>query len=195
VARLAPTRSLGGPDPQSGPRASSGCVCQVDGRNGSHDVLVLQGSPPAGVLPIWRRPSATVTKSGVDDPRVERNRTIKRKPQGPTFRAALRPSPSMSGAPFRSRAAQFDLAGVPPLDLRSQPQARPASTEIEDGTGHVGVPVHILADGIAMSEPQDPGNVVRVDQIIDEHPPGHKQSLHLTADVAYTCELSVRPLR
>jgi hypothetical protein len=65
--------------------------------------------------------------------------------------------------------AQFDLAGVPPLDLRSEPHARPASAEVEDGTGHVGTPVHMLADGIAMNEPQDPNNVVRVDEVVDEH--------------------------
>ena len=95
---------------------------------------------------------------------------------------------------FRSRAAQFDLAGVPPLDLRSEPQARPAAAEVEDGPGHVGIPVHILADGIAMSEPQDPSNIVRVDEVVDEHAARHEASLHLAADMAYTRELSVRPV-
>ncbi len=86
----------------------------------------------------------------------------------------LRQRPSTSGAALGSRPPQFNLSDVPSLDLGSQPQAWTTTTEIEYGARHVGIPMHVLTDGIAMSEPQDPGNVVRVDQIIDEHSSGHK---------------------
>ena len=81
---------------------------------------------------------------------------------------------------------------MPPLDLGSQPETRPTTAEIEDWTRHVGVPAQVLADGIPMREPKDPSNIVCVDQIIEEHPTRHEASLHLVADAAYTCELSVR---
>ncbi|MHB8657307.1 MAG: hypothetical protein ACYC91_05030 [Solirubrobacteraceae bacterium] len=46
-----------------------------------------------------------------------------------------------------------------------------------------------------MGEPKDPSDVVRVDQIVDEHAAGHESSLQVTADEAYACELSVRGVR
>jgi hypothetical protein len=81
---------------------------------------------------------------------------------------------------------------VPSLDLGSQPQTRSTTAEIEDWTWHVGVPVQVLADGIPMRETKDAGYIVCVNQIIEEHPTDHGASLHLIADAAYTCELSVR---
>ena len=55
--------------------------------------------------------------------------------------------------------------------------------------------MEILAHGVAVGEPKDPSDVVRVDQIVDEHAAGHEPSLQVTADAAYTCELSVRVVR
>jgi hypothetical protein len=83
---------------------------------------------------------------------------------------------------------------MPPLDLGSQPEAWSTTAEIDDRARHVRVPVQILAHGIPVTEPKDPSNVVRVDQIIDEYAACHEISLHLAADVAYTCELSVWPI-
>jgi hypothetical protein len=84
---------------------------------------------------------------------------------------------------------------VPSLDLGSEPEARPATAKIEDGTRHVRVPVQVLAYGVPVSESEDAGHVVCVDQIIDEHTSSHEASLHVAADVAYTCKLSVRSMR
>lgn len=81
---------------------------------------------------------------------------------------------------------------MPSLNLWAQPETRTAATEVEDRTRHVGVTVYVLAHGVPMREPEDPCNVVRVDEILDDHSSGHRSSLRLAADVEYTCELSVR---
>jgi hypothetical protein len=99
---------------------------------------------------------------------------------------------STNGASLRPRPSELDLSGVPSLDLGSEPKARSTTTEIDDRPRHVGVTVHVLADGISVRESKDPSDVMCVDQIINEHAPGHRTSLHLAADVAYTRELSVR---
>jgi len=74
------------------------------------------------------------------------------------------------------------LERVPPLDLRSEPQARSAAAEVEDWARHVGIAMHVLAHGVAMGEPQYPGDVMRVNQIVEEHAAGHQTSLHPRAD-------------
>jgi hypothetical protein len=81
---------------------------------------------------------------------------------------------------------------VPPLYLRPQPQAWATAAEVEDWPWHVQVAVHVLAHGVAMSEAEDPGDVMRVDQVVEEDATRHRASLHLAADGSYTCELSVR---
>lgn len=106
--------------------------------------------------------------------------------------ASLRKRWSTTGLAPRPGSAERDLSSVPSLDLWPQPQAWSAAAQVEDRTRHVGVPVHILAHRVPMREPEDAGNVMRVDQIVDDHSPGHDTSLHLAADVAYGCELSVR---
>lgn len=83
---------------------------------------------------------------------------------------------------------------MPSLDLRSQPEARSTTAEIENRARHIGVPVHVLAHGVPVGEAEDPSNVVCVDQIIDEYAASHTTSLHVIAAAAYTRELSVRPL-
>jgi hypothetical protein len=87
------------------------------------------------------------------------------------------------------------LPGVPSLDVRSQPETRSTGAKIEDRTRHVGVAVEILAHGVAVSESKDPSDVVRVNQVVDEHATGHESSLHVAADDAYARELSVRGVR
>lgn len=96
---------------------------------------------------------------------------------------------STTSTPPRPCPSELDLPSVPSLDLGSKPEARSTTAEIEDWTRHVGVPVHVLAHGVPVSESEDSSDVVRVDQITDEHAAGHETSLHLAADVAYTCEL------
>ncbi len=75
--------------------------------------------------------------------------------------------------PLRSGSAELDLPGVPALDLRSEPEARPAAAEIKDWSRHVWVAVHILAHRVAVGEAENPGDVMRVDEVIQKHTPGH----------------------
>ena len=84
---------------------------------------------------------------------------------------------------------------MPSLDLRSEPEAWSTTAKVKDRTRHVRVPVEILAHRVAVGEPKDPSDVVRVDEIIDEHAARHESSLHVTTDAAYACELSVRRVR
>jgi len=84
---------------------------------------------------------------------------------------------------------------VPALDLRSEPETWSTTAKVEDWTRHVRVPVEILAHGVAMREPEDPSDVVCVDEVVDKHAAGHVSSLHVTVDEAYACELSVRAVR
>jgi hypothetical protein len=81
---------------------------------------------------------------------------------------------------------------VPFLDLGLQPEARAAGAKIKDRSWHVRIPALILTDGVAMAEPEDPGNVVGVDEVVDRNPSWHVASLRLSADVSYGRSHSVR---
>jgi hypothetical protein len=100
--------------------------------------------------------------------------------------------PSTTRVPPRSSPAELDLPGVPSLDLRAQPEARSTTTKIEDRPRHVRIAVHVETHGVSVGETEYPGDVVRVDQIIEKYATGHRTSLHLSADREYTCDLSVR---
>jgi hypothetical protein len=82
---------------------------------------------------------------------------------------------------------------MPTLDRRSQPQARSAGPKIKNRPRHIRIPALVLADGVAVAESEDPGNVVSVDEVVDQNASGHMESLRPLADVSYACNLSVRP--
>jgi hypothetical protein len=67
---------------------------------------------------------------------------------------------------------------MPPFYLRTGPEHRPAGAEVDDGAGHVGIPVLVLADRVAVSEAEDLSDVVGVDQILDEDAARHGKRLH-----------------
>jgi hypothetical protein len=71
---------------------------------------------------------------------------------------------------------------VPAFDLRAQPEARAAGTEVEHGPWHVGIAPEIQADRVAVGESEDPSNVVRVNEVVQCHPTRHVASLHGEAD-------------
>lgn len=75
--------------------------------------------------------------------------------------------------PPRSGSAELDLPGVPALDFRSQPKARPAATEIKDWARHVWVAVHVLTHRVAVGKAENPGDVVCVDEVVEEYAPSH----------------------
>jgi hypothetical protein len=82
---------------------------------------------------------------------------------------------------------------MPSLDLWTQPQAGTARSEVEDWPRHVGIPPLVLADRVAVAQPEDLGDVVSVDEVVDDNSPRHASSLRPVADVSYTRHLSVRP--
>jgi hypothetical protein len=61
---------------------------------------------------------------------------------------------------------------MPSLDLGSEPETRSTTAEIEDRAWHVRVAMKVLAHGVPVSEPKDPSNVVRVDEIVNEYTAG-----------------------
>jgi hypothetical protein len=66
---------------------------------------------------------------------------------------------------------------VPALDLGPEPEHRPARTQVDDRARHVGITRLILADGIAVTQPEDFGDITRIDEIVHEHSPGHAKQL------------------
>ena len=82
---------------------------------------------------------------------------------------------------------------MPTLDLWSQPEAWAPRAEVKDGSWHLWIPALVLTDGVAMAEPEDPGNVVSVDEVVDQNALRHMESLRPLADVSYARSLSVRP--
>ena len=127
-------------------------------------------------------PFRAVARSKVDAVESERN-THKQEgncvygPPGSDERDSL-----SSGAPLRPCSAELDLPGMPSLYLRSQPEARPATAKIKDRARHVGIPVQVLAYRVAVGEAENLGDVMRVDEIVEEHALSHRTSLHVAAD-------------
>jgi len=66
---------------------------------------------------------------------------------------------------------------MPALDLGTKPEHRSAATEVDHRPWHVWVARLVLADRVPVSKTQDLGNVVGVDQVVDEDSSGHKNSL------------------
>lgn len=127
-------------------------------------------------------PFRAVARSKVDavsseGTRTNRKGTCECGPPGSAERDSL-----WSGAPLRPGSAELDLPGMPSLYLRSQPEARPATAKIKDRPRHVGVPVQVLAHRVAVGEAENPGDVMRIDEIVEEHASSHRTSLHAVAD-------------
>ena len=82
--------------------------------------------------------------------------------------------------------AKRRLARVPTLDLWSQPEARTSAAEVEDWPRHVLVAAHVEAHRIAVGEPEDPRDVMRVNEVFEGYAPGHLASLAALPDVLST---------
>jgi hypothetical protein len=55
---------------------------------------------------------------------------------------------------------------IPAFDLRAQPEARTTGAQIEDRSGHVGIPPQVQADRVAVGDAKDPRHVMRVNEVI-----------------------------
>ena len=75
---------------------------------------------------------------------------------------------------------------MPTLDLWSQPEARTSAAEVEDWPRHVLVAAHVEAHRIAVGEPEDPRDVMRVNEVFEGYAPGHLASLAALPDVLST---------
>ena len=111
-ASRASTRRRGWSESPSGAEPLIRPAYHGDGRSGSRDAPAVPAPPPAGILPIWRRPSEAVTKSGVDALRERGESLEQMHAHFVRERLArvhgLRPSARTSG-----------MLGRPKLDLRT----------------------------------------------------------------------------
>jgi hypothetical protein len=62
---------------------------------------------------------------------------------------------------------------MPALDLGTQPQHRTTTAEVDHWARHVGPLVLVLADGVAMRQAEDPRDVTRINEVVDQDAPRH----------------------
>jgi hypothetical protein len=127
----------------------------------SHDVGVVPASPPARVLPISRRASEPVAKSGVDALRVERISLDFR--DHPWTISTRSPSGSTRATTTRTHPRLRSLRCGPALDLGPKPELDPALPEIEYGLRHIVIALLVLVDGVPVREAEDVGHTLSVD--------------------------------
>jgi hypothetical protein len=70
----------------------------------------------------------------------------------------------------------------PRFYLGPQPEPRPASTEVDDGTWHLRVALLVAAHGIPVAQAQQIGHALGVDQILGSNSRGHGSSLQVLTD-------------
>ena len=63
---------------------------------------------------------------------------------------------------------------MPALDLRTKPKARPAGAEVENRSRHVRIATLVLADGVALCQPEDASDLVGVDEVLKDDASGHE---------------------
>jgi hypothetical protein len=81
----------------------------------------------------------------------------------------LQSASGTSGAPATLRR----LFLSPPLDFRLQPELDATIPEIQDWPRHVGVPVLIDADRVAVGESENLGHAVRIEKVVEVYAPAH----------------------
>jgi hypothetical protein len=73
---------------------------------------------------------------------------------------------------------------MPSLDLGTEPEHRPPRPQVHDRARHIRIARLVLADGIAVTEAEDLGNVARIDQVVHENSARHSISLRESADTS-----------
>jgi hypothetical protein len=73
---------------------------------------------------------------------------------------------------------------MPPFDVGTEPQHRAPRPQVHDRARHIRIARLVLADGIAVTEAEDFGNVACVDQIVHENSSRHNISLRESADTS-----------
>lgn len=64
------------------------------------------------------------------------------------------------------RLLRFAAGIGPSSDLRPKPQPRPSASQINDRPRHVRVPALVHADGVAVSQPEQLSDAVRVQKVL-----------------------------
>jgi hypothetical protein len=85
---------------------------------------------------------------------------------------------STRSRPLCARSTLRDDLRVPAFDLWAKPELRAAATEVDDRARHVRVLPLVLADGVAVSETEQPRNLLRVDQVVDVDFATHVLTIH-----------------
>lgn len=67
--------------------------------------------------------------------------------------------------------------------LGSQPESRPAATQVNDGPRHFRIPLLVCADCVAVSKAEDVRNGLCINQILGIHDGRHIDRLHLLTSV------------
>jgi len=70
----------------------------------------------------------------------------------------------------------------PSLHLSSQPEPRPSSTEVDDGTRHLRVALLVAAHGIPVAQAQQIGHALGVNQILGSNSRRHGSRLQVLTD-------------
>jgi len=68
---------------------------------------------------------------------------------------------------LRTRSPLRDDFAVPLVDFGAQPELRAPASKVDDWARHVCVLALVLADGVAVGETKQIGNLMRVDQFVD----------------------------
>ena len=143
-----------------------------DGARGSRDALVLP-TPLRWVLPGGRRAFRARLPPGSGCCAVQGSRTnIKNILENGNLPSS-KSDPSTTGTTPRTRFAERPLASVPTFDLRPQPEAGTPVAEVEDRSWHVRITAHVQAHRVAVGEPEDPREVMRVNEVFQCYAAGH----------------------
>ena len=87
-------------------------------------------------------------------------------------------SKTTQSASLTTSTAIRRLACGPSFDFGSKPELDAPLAEIEHGLRHIVVPLLILKDGVAVSQPEDLGYALRIEQILCRDHRSHAASLH-----------------
>jgi hypothetical protein len=96
------------------------------------------------------------------------------------------PRPSTSRTTSRTRLPERHLASTPTLDLRPQPEAGPSAAKVQDRPRHVLITAHVQAHRVAVGEPEDPRDLMRVNEVVQGYATGHGASLAALPDALST---------
>ena len=72
------------------------------------------------------------------------------------------------------------------FDVRSQPEARPPTSKIQDRSRHVRIAAHVEAHRVAVGQPQDSPDFMRINKVVEDYATGHGARLVALADVLST---------